>query len=90
MCPIIIRINGGLLRGELGTTFLEMLGSHAVIIMGSITHLMEEEGRVLGIRKVSSRSGVRTSVSPRHSTTQSMCCRCFVCASQPRPPVEKN
>jgi hypothetical protein len=52
-----------------------MLGSHAVIIMGSITHLMEEEGRVSGIRKVSSRSGVRTSVSQRHSTTQSMWCR---------------
>ncbi len=49
MCPIIIRIDGGLLR-ELGTTFLELLGRFAVpegsvIVIGSITHLMEE-GRV--------------------------------------------
>jgi hypothetical protein len=51
MCPIIIRIDGGLLR-ELGTTFLELLGRYAVpvpegsvIVIGSITHLMEE-GRV--------------------------------------------
>jgi hypothetical protein len=46
MCPIIIRIDGGLLR-ELGTTFLELLGRYAVlegsvIVIGSITHLMEE------------------------------------------------
>jgi hypothetical protein len=49
MCPIIIRIDGGLLQ-ELGTTFLELLGRFAVpegsvIVIGSITHLMEE-GRV--------------------------------------------
>ncbi len=49
MCPIIIRIEGGLLR-ELGTSFLEMLGRYAVpegsvIVIDSVTHLMEE-GRV--------------------------------------------
>jgi len=49
MCPIIIRIDGGLLR-ELGTTFLGMLGRYAVpegsvVVIGSISHLMEE-GRV--------------------------------------------
>ncbi len=47
MCPIIIRIDGGLL-GELGTSFLELLGRFAVpegsvIVISSVTHLMEEE-----------------------------------------------
>jgi hypothetical protein len=46
LCPIIIRIDGGLLR-ELGTTFLELLGrpEGSVILIGSVSHLMEE-GRV--------------------------------------------
>jgi hypothetical protein len=49
MCPIIIRIDGGLLW-ELGMTFLGLLGRYAVpegsvIVIGSISHLMEE-GRV--------------------------------------------
>jgi hypothetical protein len=48
-CPIIIRIDGGLLR-ELGMTFLELLGKRtvpeaSVILIGSVSHLMEE-GRV--------------------------------------------
>lgn len=49
MCPAIIRIDGGLLR-ELGTTFLTILGKHylpegSVILIGSLSHLMED-GRV--------------------------------------------
>jgi hypothetical protein len=49
LCPIIIRIDGGLL-GELGTNFLELLGRYtvpegSVILIGSVSHLMEE-GRV--------------------------------------------
>jgi hypothetical protein len=85
------RIYAGLLI-ELGTTCLEMLGSHAVpeesvIITGFITYLMEVGGR----DRVFVRS--RDRVHPflqMHSTTQSIWCRCIVCASQPRPPVEKN
>jgi hypothetical protein len=46
LCPIIIRIDGGLLR-ELGTTFLELLGRYtvpegSVILIGLVSHLMEE------------------------------------------------
>jgi hypothetical protein len=49
LCPIIIRIDGSLLL-EIGTTFLELLGRHtvpegSVILIGSVSHLMEE-GRV--------------------------------------------
>jgi hypothetical protein len=49
MCPAVLRIDGGHLR-ELGTTFLTILGRYAVpegsvIMIGSLSHLMEE-GRV--------------------------------------------
>ena len=49
LCPIVIRIDGGLLR-EIGTNFLELLGRRtvpegSVILIGSVSHLMEE-GRV--------------------------------------------
>ncbi len=48
-CPIILREEGGLLR-EIGTYFLDRLHGYSVlegsiIIIGSVTHLMEE-GRV--------------------------------------------
>jgi hypothetical protein len=48
-CPIIIRVDGGLLR-EIGTNFLLRLSGFAVpegsvVVIGSVTHLMEE-GRV--------------------------------------------
>jgi hypothetical protein len=49
MCPAVLRIDGGHLR-ELGTNFLTILGRYAVpegsvIMIGSLSHLMEE-GRV--------------------------------------------
>jgi hypothetical protein len=49
LCPIIMRVDGGLLR-EIGTTFLAQLSRYtipegSVIFIGSVTHLMEE-GRV--------------------------------------------
>ncbi len=49
MCPAVLRIDGGHLR-ELGTSFLTILGRYAVpegsvIMIGSLSHLMEE-GRV--------------------------------------------
>jgi hypothetical protein len=49
LCPIIMRIDGGLLR-EIGTAFVSQLSRYtvpegSVIFIGSITHLMEE-GRV--------------------------------------------
>jgi hypothetical protein len=49
LCPIIMRVDGGLLR-EIGTTFLSQLSGYtvpegSVIVIGSVTHLMEE-GRV--------------------------------------------
>jgi hypothetical protein len=45
-CPVILRIEGGLLR-EIGTYFLDRLQGFAVpegsvIVIGSVTHLMEE------------------------------------------------
>jgi hypothetical protein len=48
-CPIIVRVDGGLLR-EIGTNFLQRLSCFAVpegsvLVIGSVTHLMEE-GRV--------------------------------------------
>ena len=48
-CPIIVRVDGGLLR-EIGTNFLLRLSCFAVpegsvLVIGSVTHLMEE-GRV--------------------------------------------
>jgi hypothetical protein len=48
-CPVILRVEGGLLR-EIGTYFLDRLQDYAVpeggvIVIGSVTHLMEE-GRV--------------------------------------------
>jgi len=48
-CPIIVRMDGGLLR-EIGTNFLSRLRGYSipegsVIVIGSVTHLMEE-GRV--------------------------------------------
>ncbi len=46
LCPIIMRVEGGLLR-EIGTTFLSQLSKYtiqegSVIFIGSVTHLMEE------------------------------------------------
>jgi hypothetical protein len=46
LCPIIIRIDSGLLK-ELGTTFLGLLGNYtvpegSVFLIGSVSHLMEE------------------------------------------------
>jgi hypothetical protein len=48
-CPIIVRMDGGLLR-EIGTNFLARLRGYSipegsVVVIGSVTHLMEE-GRV--------------------------------------------
>jgi hypothetical protein len=48
-CPIVFRVEGGLLR-EIGIAFLNMLGDFSipegsVIVIGSLSHLMEE-GRV--------------------------------------------
>jgi len=48
-CPIIIRVDGGLLR-EIGTNFMLRISGFAVpegsvVVIGSVTHLMEE-GRV--------------------------------------------
>jgi hypothetical protein len=49
LCPIIMRVDGGLLR-EIWTTFINQLSKYtipegSVIFIGSVTHLMEE-GRV--------------------------------------------
>jgi hypothetical protein len=49
LCPFIFRVEGGLLR-EIGTAYLNQLGDFtipegSVIIIGSLSHLMEE-GRV--------------------------------------------
>jgi hypothetical protein len=49
LCPIIMRVDGGLLR-KIGTTFLAQLSKYSipegsVIFIGSVTHLMKE-GRV--------------------------------------------
>ncbi len=48
-CPVILRMDGGLLR-EIGTNFLARLRGYSipegsVVVIGSVTHLMEE-GRV--------------------------------------------
>ncbi len=49
LCPIVFRVEGGLLR-EIGVAFLNTLGDFtipegSVIVIGSLSHLMEE-GRV--------------------------------------------
>ncbi len=76
-CPIIIRVDGGLLR-EIGTNFLLRISGFAVpegsvVVIGSVTHLMEE-GRV-GYTKALVTEYIRFSKAFKGSVHSCLSCR---------------